>query len=110
MPKGIVSALTTWSSKEIAALHKQAQTIASYPELVIKRAPASSSLGRLLLVIPKKVGTAPERNLIRRRLKAIVYENHLYTKGFDWIFICRPSVKKLSFQQLASLIINACTV
>lgn len=109
MPKGIVSALTTWSKQEIDSLYNRAQIVVSYPELLIKRAPASLSYGRILVVIPKKVGTAPERNLVRRRIKAIVYENQLYTRGFDWVFISRPLIKKLSFQDLTTLIINACT-
>jgi ribonuclease P protein component len=100
---------TSWTTKEIIALHRQAITVASYPELVAKRAPTSGSQGRMLLVIPKKVGTAPERNLLRRRMKAIMYENKLYERGYDWLFFFQSAVKKWSFQQLASVIITICT-
>ena len=109
MPKGILSTLTKWSDRAIYLLYKQASTIASHPELVIKRAPSSDTIGKFLFVIPKKVGTAPERNLIRRRLKAIVYEHQLYTKGYNCLFLIKPSAKNLSFGQLAELVIKACS-
>lgn len=109
MPKGTRPRFTSWSVKDIQQLRQQASTIASYPELVIKRAPTLHPVGRALLVIPKDIGTAPERNLLRRRLKSIIYEHELYKKGYDWLIYLRPSVKKLSFQQLATLLVQACT-
>jgi ribonuclease P protein component len=110
MPKGIRPRFTSWSVKDIQHFRQQAYTIASYPELVIKRAPASQPVGRALLVIPRDVGTAPERNLLRRRLKAIIYEHELYKKGYDWLIYVRPSAKQLSFQQLVTLLVRACAI
>src|SRR5438552_2103241 len=109
MPKGTCPRFTSWGIKDIEQLKQQAYTIASHPELVIKRAPTTNTVGRALLVIPKSVGNAPERNLLRRRIKAIIYEHELYKKGYDWLFYLRPSAKNLSFQQLAALILRACT-
>lgn len=73
--------------------------------LMVRIGPARHKVGRLLVVIPNKaVGSAPVRNLLRRRLKAIFYQYQLYTKGKDCVVFAHPGADKLSYQELQELL------
>lgn len=61
---------------------------------------------RLLIIIPKKYGTAPERNLIRRRLKAIFYEEKLFNLPYDCIIIIKEKSKNLKFSELKEIFVS----
>lgn len=54
----------------------------------------------MLAVIPAKIANAHLRNYIRRRLKAIFYEEKLYTQGYDFIIICKTPSLHIPFQKL----------
>ena len=43
--------------------------------------------GKILIIIPGKAGKAYRRNLLKRRVKAIFYEQKLYLKPITSIFI-----------------------
>lgn len=62
--------------------------------------------GRLLVVTPRAVGTAPQRNKIRRRLKAIFYENKLFERPFDYAIIIRKEATQLPFDSLEEIIVR----
>ncbi|HXW86326.1 MAG TPA: ribonuclease P protein component [Candidatus Bathyarchaeia archaeon] len=76
----------------------------------IIRAPRKKEFGRILIIVPKKVGSAPERNLVRRRLKSIFYEEKLYTALYDYIFIVKKNVTVLSFQEMKTIVLGTLTV
>lgn len=99
--------LTRWQRTEIVAAFKKAKKIVSEPELDIRIAPALLSYGRILIIIPKKVGSAPQRNLLRRRIKAIFYGEQLYTQPYDWIIILKPPIISWSFQELRDILLQA---
>ena len=61
-------------------------------------------VGRILIITPKKIGSAPQRNLIRRRLKALYYEELHYTHGYDIVIYCRKGSAELSFQALKEIL------
>ncbi len=106
MPR-IARRITLWSRNEIIALLHSAKRVCRHAGLDIAVAPVDG-LGRILIIIPSRVGTAPQRNRIRRRIKAIFYENKLYEKGFNWVFFVKPAASCLSFQELHALIISTC--
>lgn len=58
-------------------------------------------------MIGKKTGNAPERNLLRRRLKSVFYENALYDGVKDGIVIVYAQAKQLSFQEIETLLRKA---
>ena len=62
--------------------------------------PACLEHGRLLVVTSRKVGNAVTRNKIRRRLKALYYQNHLFQIPYDIIIRVRPEATKLNFDQI----------
>lgn len=96
--------LTQWTRPEIDQLFATAKRIVSHPTCDIKIAQAHKSYGRLLIIIPVSVGKAHERNLMRRRFKALFYEQRLFEKGYDWIvFVKKPAVK-MPFSELSLLV------
>ncbi|HVW98875.1 MAG TPA: ribonuclease P protein component [Candidatus Babeliaceae bacterium] len=103
---GIARRITLWTKKDITKLFKRSQRIYRCEGLDIRVAPAGTSLGRLLIVIPRQSGIAPKRALVRRRLKAIFYEQKLYNKGYDWIFLVKKESLERSFEELKSVMVN----
>lgn len=58
------------------------------------------------MVTPGRVGSAVERNTIRRRLKALFYEHQLNQK-LDCIIIVKKKGPALSYEDLKAIIIPA---
>ena len=75
--------------------------------LKILRAPRTLDFGRMLVITSKKVGNAPKRNLIRRRLKSIFYEEKLGKQPFDIIVIASKDTVQAPFSKLKEALINA---
>ena len=69
-------------------------------------APATLAFGRILVIASRKYGNYPERNLLKRRCKAIFWEEKLYEKMTDLIIIARPSGKNYDFAQLKELLLS----
>jgi ribonuclease P protein component len=65
----------------------------------IPTAIAEESKTKILIVIPRRVGNACTRNLIRRRIKSVYYQLELEKLGNIWyaLFVY-PEAAKLSFE------------
>jgi ribonuclease P protein component len=59
-----------------------------------------------VLIVAWRVGNVG-RNLIRRRIKSIFYEEKLFTFGFDCVVIAYKKIVMLSFDQLKHLLLSA---
>ncbi len=92
--------LSSFTRQEVSELFTRARAKVRMPGLRILRATATHEYGRVLIVIPRRVGSAPERNLIRRRIRAIFRERKLYLSGYDCIALIGPECKELSYQEL----------
>ena len=99
--------LSNFSQKEVTQLFKNARRVLRHPGIHILLAPATQQLGRILAVTPKRIGNAPTRNKIRRRLKAIFHENQLFEQGKDCVIVVKPSGPNLTFDELKSLLLQA---
>jgi ribonuclease P protein component len=95
------------TKKEISQLFLTAKRVVRHPGLDILMAPASLPLGRLLVVTSAKIGNAPDRNRVRRRLKAIFYERRLSELLFDCIVIVKKNGIQLKYDQLENIIDQA---
>lgn len=80
-------ALTQLKRTEITQLFERVKRIGGNQALTLLATKSISSTGKLLLVVSRKVGNAPERNKIRRRLKHLFYEKEWYMLGHDFIII-----------------------
>ena len=98
--------LSSFNQHEIKALFRTAQTVYQTHGIIIKKAPKLGSFGRILIVTPRKAGTAPKRNLIRRRLKHIFFTNQLYEKPYDIIVLVSLPAQALSFSDLQELFLS----
>jgi ribonuclease P protein component len=63
--------------------------------------------GRLGLTVGKKVGDAPVRNLIKRRLRSIFRENRATFDGMDVVVIALPSAAKAPYEDLMRDLLTA---
>jgi len=63
----------------------------------------TQGIGRVLIIIPKKVGTAVVRNRTRRRIRSLFFENKLFSQGLSWIIYVKPPLANLSFSELREL-------
>lgn len=63
----------------------------------------TQGIGRVLIIIPKKVGTAVVRNRTRRRIRSLFFENQLFSQGLSWIIYVKPPLATRSFSELRDL-------
>lgn len=63
--------------------------------------------GRILIVIPRRVGPACTRNLIRRRIRAIYFEEKLYERQTATTVFVYPEAAGYSFEQLKTFLVTA---
>ena len=74
--------------------------------VIIKKNRSGFQKKPLLITVGKGVAKkATERNLIKRRIRAIVRESGILEKG-DVTIIARPAVAKLSFAELKAFIVH----
>ena len=98
------SAYHTFSRPEISRLFKQARRIYKSRELDVLSAPRTREYGRLLIITPKKIGNAPQRNKVKRRLRAVFYENRLFESNRDLVAIIKKDGVSLPFEKLQKII------
>ncbi len=103
----IARSIPRWAKSEIDHAFAHARRMVKHPGLTILVAPQQAEHGRILIITPKKVGSAPERNKLRRQLKSIFYEEELYKKGLDCIVIFRKAAVGLPFAELKKMLISA---
>lgn len=106
MPR-IARLITSFSNKEIGNLLKSARIATRHPGLDIRVAASSAAYARVLVITPRKMGSAPERNKIRRQIKAIFYTNKLFENKKDLIVYCKKGCSNLSFTELTAYIMQA---
>jgi len=99
--------ITSFSKKEINLLFKHAKSVIRKQGLDIRLAPKAQKLAKILLIVPRKAGNSPERNLLKRRLKSIFYEERWFQKEFDWIIVARKEAIDIPFSGLRSLLQEA---
>src|SRR4051794_37432617 len=92
--------LSRFYKKEIDLLLSTARRKCRYQGLDIRLAPKGGECARILVITPRKSGNAPQRNKIRRRIKALFYEEKLYQGDQDWIIFVKKEAQQHDFQQL----------
>lgn len=107
MPKALSTprAVSSFTAREIAFLLKRSRSVFTNPELSIKISPREGLFSKILIITPKKMGNAPLRNLIKRRLKSAFYEERLYEGPFHVIVYCRKNADKIPYQDLKNTLL-----
>lgn len=106
----IIRKFTQFRPKEIDSLWKKARRVVKHDGLHLLKAPRSADIGRILMVIPKRVGNAPTRNKLRRQIRHIFYETQLFKGDADWIVIARPGAHEIPFATLQKLFAQAASL
>ena len=105
--KQVAQQISKFRKKEIDHLFQKACAVYKSKELVILTTPCLLSFARILLITSRKVGNAPQRNLLRRRCRAIFYEQRLFELQKDCVVIFKAPATKLSFDQLKAILEKA---
>lgn len=104
---GIAGKISKFTKREIEYLFRHARRVVRNQFCTILVAPRQNQdFGRVLIVVSRQVGSAPERNLIRRRIKAIFYEEQLFTFDVDCVVIAYKRMVTLTFDQLKALLLS----
>ena len=105
MTNAIPKKLSSFFKKEIEILFKKAFVKVRYPGLRILVSPRDSqqAYAKLLLIVPKKVGNAPQRNLIKRRLRSVFYQHSLYLNTHHFIIFTDNRTLSIPFQTLETV-------
>lgn len=97
----------TFSSAEVSTLFQTAQRVVRHPILDLLVSPKDQDQhARILVVTPRRIGTAPARNKIRRQLKAIFYEEKLFEQPYDCVVIIK-NIEPATFEILKKLLVDA---
>lgn len=99
--------ISHFSGSEIKEIFEKARCHLRHASLTLLCVPAKQATGRILIITPRKVGNSPQRNRIRRRIKAIFYEEKLFERGLDCVVIVKASGIKLDFDELKKMIVQA---
>ncbi len=106
-PPSLARAITFFSPQDRKKLLHQARTIFKHAGLEIRMKSTQHPFGRILIITPKKMGAAPQRNLIKRRLKALFYEEKFYQKGFNLVIFCRKGSASIPFTEIKHILNEA---
>lgn len=89
------------SQSEWDVIHKCGRSVHS-TEIVVKFMENELAISRFGFIVGTKVSKkANKRNLIKRRLRAIIKDNlKNICGGYDIIFIMRPGIVKKSYQEI----------
>lgn len=99
--------LSSFTQHEIAHFFKSSRRVYKDPSFDILCLSATHQHGRVIVITPRKVGNAPARNKIRRQIKALYYQQHLYTYHVDCMVIIKKLPINYTQQELTHLIKKA---
>lgn len=99
--------LSHFTQHEIAHFFRSSRRIYKSPSFDILCLPAKKSFGRVIVITPRKIGSAPARNKIRRQIKSIYYQYQLYNYPIDCMVIIKKLPLTLSLTETINLITNA---
>jgi len=92
----------THRNNSIAHIVRCARFLFTTDALTIKAAAHTAPPGKLILIVPKKIGSAPVRNRIRRRLRELFRTSSIGQQYHLVIFVKRP-FDDISYTQLKEL-------
>jgi ribonuclease P protein component len=104
--KRLAGTLSKFSKSEVQKAFQDARCRYKSPAITVLSSPKQHELAHILVVTPRAVGTAPERNKLRRQLKAIFYEEKLYSQPMDLLIILKKGAVRFDFDQLKRIIMK----
>jgi len=102
----IAGKLSRFTQPEIKELFSKSRLILRNQAFTLLMAPQDGQYGKILLIASRRVGNAPQRNKLKRRARALFYEEKLYQKGYDCILIFKKNAPLLSYEEFKNLILK----
>ena len=102
----IARRFTQFSQSEVSRLFSSARRIHRGVYWDILVSPRVHDYGRLLAIAPRLLGTSPERNLIRRRVKSVFFEKQAYDSAYDIVILLKKKALDLPFKDLESKLLG----
>jgi len=110
MNKPPIRSLFSFTKKEVGFAFQRARACKQIKGLKVIRVPklltSNIAHGKLLIVTPGKAGKAHKRNLLRRRIQSIFWEENLYNHKLITIVYAYREAMNLSFDEIKAFIIS----
>jgi len=99
--------LFSFKKKEIDQAFSHAKFHAKMPGFKLLKSFSTDDFGKLLIIIPAAAGKAHDRNLIRRQIKSIFYEEKLYQNQHVFILLVYKQAIDLSFEEIKKFMLES---
>lgn len=96
--------LFSFKKKEIDQAFSHAKFHAKMPGFKLLKSFSTDDFGKLLIIIPGAAGKAHERNLVRRQIKSIFYEEKLYQNRHIFILLVYRQALELGFEEIKTFL------
>lgn len=96
--QSLYKAISRFNKFEIEALFSISKKTSYSSFWDFRFAKTTDHVGRILIIASKKIGSAPERNKIKRQIKSIFYEEKLYGLGYTFICIVKKPLIQKKFE------------
>lgn len=103
----VARTLSRFAPSEVKTIFKRGKRVLKNPTCDIIVSPKTYVHGRILVITPKRVGKASQRNKIRRRIKALFFERKYYEHGYDCVTIIKKEGIETSFDELKTIFATA---
>jgi ribonuclease P protein component len=98
--------ISKFSPKEVKHFFDNAKAFKKCSKFTCLLSPKQGEFARILIITPRASGNSPERNLVKRRLRALFYQYKLYEKPYDCAVILKPHGCDASYAALKNLIVK----
>ncbi len=103
----VARTLSCFAPTEVRTILKRGKRVLKTPTADIIVAPKAQEHGRILVITPRRIGKASKRNKIRRRIKALFFEEKYYERGVDCIAIIKKEGIDTPFDELKTIFATA---
>ncbi len=98
--------ISLWKKDERLKALTQARPILRSHAFDVRVLPKQDIIARLMVITPKKIGSAPYRNLLKRRTRSIFYQEKMFASVNDWVIYFRPSQSILDYKKLHAMLLD----
>lgn len=99
--------ISSFSKKELQQFFAIARPALKVAGLTFLYVPRQRDNARILIITSKKVGSSPERNQLRRRLKELFRTNNGFDQSYDFVVITHKKAISYSFDELNTFLQTA---
>lgn len=103
----VARTLYRFEAAEVKTILKRGKRVLKTPTCDIIVTPKAHENGRILVITPRRIGKASQRNKVRRRIKALFYEQKFYERGVDCLAIIKKEGIDTPFDELVRIFTTA---